>query len=629
MIEHAWLIVFGLSLLGGILSGIPVMLVLAGVPVLLAFIAAPFGGFDLGYLQAYPQRAFGVMSNSLLLAVPLFVLMGILLEKSRVAERMLMQVGRLLGGSPRALVAAVLLISTLIAASTGIIGATIVMLGLISLPAMRRVGVPDGTASGLICAAGTLGQIIPPSIVLILLGDQVANAYLDAQQRAGNFAPDAVTIGDLFAGALIPGLVLVALYGLYVVGLLWKHEASARSEPAPESKLSDVLREIVPPILLILAVLGSVLAGVATPTEAAAIGVAGTILITAARVRAAGDEEVLPGVVSEEALTARLTPAWLRIAMSVTAVVAFAAGGGRRCGRRSGGDVPAGLARFRRTGRRAGAAHLLAAERAAGRGGWWPRRDSTLTLRHATLGHVQTIGPEHHDHGHFRRGGCGGGSFRLAGRARRHARAVPRPVPDRRADLRRKPGGLYPPAAGQRPLRAGRLAARQARGDRRCGSGRAQRAACALRGHRLRHIAGGDAFCRVLRRTGRRARRPALRSEIRHAVLAARQDPPAHPGKLARRPPRPGGQHRLRPEIRHGRAARAQHLEDADRGGQDRRYRRGSPARADGGGGDALHAHEGERFRSVRGGCRPEGSAWRQPSFRPLAPQSRRAAQRL
>ncbi|WP_172327820.1 TRAP transporter large permease subunit [Mangrovicoccus sp. HB161399] len=323
MIEHAWLIVFGLSLLGGILSGIPVMLVLAGVPVLLAFIAAPFGGFDLSYLKAYPQRAFGVMSNSLLLAVPLFVLMGILLEKSRVAERMLMQVGRLLGGSPRALVAAVLLISTLIAASTGIIGATIVMLGLISLPAMRRVGVPDGTASGLICAAGTLGQIIPPSIVLILLGDQVANAYLDAQQRAGNFAPDAVTVGDLFAGALIPGLLLVGLYGIYVVGLLWKHEAPASAEALPKSSLGDVLREIVPPILLILSVLGSVLAGVATPTEAAAIGVAGTILITAARVRAAGGEEVLPGVVPEEALTARLTPAWLRIAMSLTAAVAF------------------------------------------------------------------------------------------------------------------------------------------------------------------------------------------------------------------------------------------------------------------------------------------------------------------
>ncbi|MBE3638923.1 TRAP transporter large permease [Mangrovicoccus algicola] len=323
MIEHAWLIVFGISLLAGILSGIPVMLVLGGIPILLAFIAAPFGGFDLGYLQAYPQRAFGVMSNSLLLAVPLFVMMGVLLEKSRVAERMLMQVGRLLGGSPRALVAAVLLISTLIAASTGIIGATIVMLGLISLPAMRRVGVPDGTASGLICAAGTLGQIIPPSIVLILLGDQVANAYLDAQQRAGNFAPDAVTVGDLFAGALIPGLLLVGLYGIYVVGILWKHETPASAEPLPESRLSDVLREIVPPILLILSVLGSVLAGVATPTEAAAIGVAGTILITAARVRAAGNEEVMPGVVSEEALTARLTPAWLRLAMSLTAAVAF------------------------------------------------------------------------------------------------------------------------------------------------------------------------------------------------------------------------------------------------------------------------------------------------------------------
>ena len=322
MIEHGWLILLGLTILAGILSGIPVMLILAGVPVALAYLAAAMGAFDLGYLHAFPQRAYGVMQNSLLIAVPLFVMMGILLEKSRVAERMLMQVSQLLGGSPRALVAAVLLISTLIAASTGIIGATIVMLGLISLPAMRRVGVPDGTASGLICAAGTLGQIIPPSIVLILLGDQVANAYLEAQQRAGNFAPDAVTVGDLFAGALIPGLLLVGLYAVYVIGRLWRTEAPAGTRP-PKSSLADALRETVPPILLILSVLGSVLAGVATPTEAAAIGVAGTLLITAARLRAAGDPEVAPGVVAEAALTQRLTPLWLRVAMSVTAAVGF------------------------------------------------------------------------------------------------------------------------------------------------------------------------------------------------------------------------------------------------------------------------------------------------------------------
>lgn len=324
MIEHFWLIVLGLSLLSGILSGIPVMLILAGVPVVVAYIAAAFGAFDLSFLQAYPQRAYGVMQNSLLVAVPLFVLMGVLLERSRVAERMLLQVGQLLGGSPRALAIAVLMISTLIAASTGIIGATIVMLGMISLPAMRRVGVPDGTASGLICAAGTLGQIIPPSIVLILLGDQVANAYLDAQQRAGNFAPDAVTVGDLFAGALVPGLLLVSLYGMYVAFRLRRVEPLAEVKPEAQSNVSDVLREIMPPILLILAVLGSILAGVATPTEAAAIGVAGTLLITAARVRSASNEDELPTGGHPGEVHERQTPAWLRHAMTATGMVGFA-----------------------------------------------------------------------------------------------------------------------------------------------------------------------------------------------------------------------------------------------------------------------------------------------------------------
>ncbi len=323
MVEHIWLIILGLSLLGGILSGVPVMLALSGVPVLVAFLAAGFGAFDLSFLQAYPQRAYGVMQNSLLLAVPLFVLMGVLLERSQVAERTLMQVGRLLGGSPRALALSVLLISTLIAASTGIIGATIVMLGMISLPAMRRVGVPDGTASGLICAAGTLGQIIPPSIVLILLGDQVSNAYLDAQQRAGNFAPDAVTVGDLFAGALLPGLVLVGLYGIYVSIRLARTPALVKDK-TPDISIWDLAREVLPPILLILAVLGSILAGVATPTEAAAIGVAGTLLITASRVGSAPDKEALPGAPSQPALDLGHAPGWLRHVTTVTALAGFA-----------------------------------------------------------------------------------------------------------------------------------------------------------------------------------------------------------------------------------------------------------------------------------------------------------------
>ncbi|MCR9087876.1 MAG: TRAP transporter large permease subunit [Rhodobacteraceae bacterium] len=279
MVENLWLITLGVALLGGILSGLPVMMVLAGVPVAVAALAASAGAFDLVFLQAYPQRIFGVMGNGLLIAVPLFVLMGTLLERSRLAERMLLSAAEAMGGSGRALALSVLLVSTLIAASTGIIGATIVMLGLISLPALLQANVPERLASGLVCAAGTLGQIIPPSIVLILLGDQISNAYLDAQQSAGNFAPDPVTIGDLFAGALLPGAMLVGFYALWVI---WRLPATPRA-PTDRGTASTMklVADIVPPVLLIVAVLGAILAGVATPTEAAAVGAAGALLLTA------------------------------------------------------------------------------------------------------------------------------------------------------------------------------------------------------------------------------------------------------------------------------------------------------------------------------------------------------------
>ncbi|MEM8956629.1 MAG: TRAP transporter large permease subunit [Pseudomonadota bacterium] len=278
MAENLWLITLCVALLGGILSGLPVMLVLAGVPVAVAALAASMGAFDLVFLQAYPQRVFGVMGNGLLIAVPLFVLMGTLLERSRLAERMLLSAAAAMGGSGRALALSVLLVSTLVAASTGIIGATIVMLGLISLPALLQAAVPARLASGLVCAAGTLGQIIPPSIVLVLLGDQISNAYLDAQQAAGNFAPDPVTIGDLFAGALVPGAMLVGLYALWVV---WMLPGAPVTRGGGRGSALRLLTDILPPVLLIVAVLGAILAGVATPTEAAAVGVAGALLLTA------------------------------------------------------------------------------------------------------------------------------------------------------------------------------------------------------------------------------------------------------------------------------------------------------------------------------------------------------------
>ncbi|MEM1400962.1 MAG: TRAP transporter large permease subunit, partial [Pseudomonadota bacterium] len=202
--------------------------------------------------------------------------------------RMLVNLAAVLGGSKSMLALSVIIVATLIAASTGIIGATIVMLGLIALPALLNAGVPRRMASGLVCASGTLGQIIPPSIVLILLGDQISNAYIEAQRAAGNFAPDPVSVGDLFAGALLPGLVLVALYSIYVVGRLSFASEPISDQPVMESQVPMVdgsvwqlLKDALPPILLIIAVLGSILMGVATPTEAAAVGVCGALLLAA------------------------------------------------------------------------------------------------------------------------------------------------------------------------------------------------------------------------------------------------------------------------------------------------------------------------------------------------------------
>jgi len=279
-----WLIVMALAVFACILSGVPVLLAIAGAPTLIALLAAVSGDFDLVYFQAVPQRIFGIMSNPLLLAVPLFVFMGLILEKSSQAERMLKSLTAALGGHQAALALSVVLVSALIAASTGIIGATIVMLGTITLPALLSAGVNKHMSSGLICASGTLGQIIPPSIVLILLGDQVSNAYFEAQQEAGNFAPDPVTVGDLFAGALLPGLLLVALYGAYVLLRLGRSEKRERLESEGEGETVSVLTligNIAPTLGLIVAVLGSILVGIATPTEAASVGAAGSILIAA------------------------------------------------------------------------------------------------------------------------------------------------------------------------------------------------------------------------------------------------------------------------------------------------------------------------------------------------------------
>jgi tripartite ATP-independent transporter DctM subunit len=278
MVHEGYLVFLVVALFAGILSGIPAMLAIAGVPLVTALFAGVTGHFDLGFLNFYPARVWGVMTNSLLMAVPLFVLMGVLLERSGLAERMLAVLSRMLGGSPRGIALSVLAFSTLIAASTGIIGATVVMLVLISLPSMLEAGIKPRVASGLICASGTLGQIIPPSILLVLLGDQIGNAYLEAQQKVGNFAIMPVSVGDMFAGAMLPGLLLVALYAGYIALVLRPVKSAVKPlrEPVP---VTEVLFTFLPPILLILAVLGSILAGVATTTEAAGLGAVGALFL--------------------------------------------------------------------------------------------------------------------------------------------------------------------------------------------------------------------------------------------------------------------------------------------------------------------------------------------------------------
>ena len=279
--QEIFLAAMFLGLFAGILSGIPAMLAIAGVPLMTAIVGHLFGVFDLSFLSFFPARVWGIMSNSLLMAVPLFVLMGVLLERARLAENMLSVLARMMGGSPRGMGLSVLLFSAMIAAATGIIGATVVMLVLVGLKPMLDAGISKRSASGLICASGTLGQIIPPSILLVLLGDQIGNTYLEAQQKAGNFAPLPVSVGDLFAGALVPGLVLVALYAAWLFFSL-RPARDAPPPPKPERvSRREVMTTFLPPALLILAVLGSILGGVATATEAAGLGAIGALLLAA------------------------------------------------------------------------------------------------------------------------------------------------------------------------------------------------------------------------------------------------------------------------------------------------------------------------------------------------------------
>ncbi len=269
-----------------LLFGFPVSFSLAGTALLFAGIGALTGTFDASFLEAIPNRIYGTMINETLIAVPLFVFMGIMLERSQVAEQLLETMALLFGPLRSGLGISVMVVGMLLAASTGIVGATVVTMGLLSLPTMLKRGYDPRVATGAICASGTLGQIIPPSIVLVLLGDVMSSAYQQAQLNMGIYAPDTVSVGDLFAGALIPGIMLVGFYIIYLIFLAVIRPGKVPAIPLEERNLINrkellirAAKVLLPPLFLIFAVLGSILGGFATPTEAASVGAVGSILL--------------------------------------------------------------------------------------------------------------------------------------------------------------------------------------------------------------------------------------------------------------------------------------------------------------------------------------------------------------
>ncbi|MGD7036898.1 TRAP transporter large permease [Methylotuvimicrobium buryatense] len=270
-----------------LLSGFPVAFALSGTALAFAGLGLLLGNFDIAFLNALPNRLYGIIGNETLIAVPLFVFMGVMLERSRIAESLLEAMTDLFGTLRGGLGIAVTLVGMLMAASTGIVGATVVTMGLLSLPTMLRKNYDPAVACGTICASGTLGQMIPPSIVLVLLGDIISTAYQQAQLDMGVFAPESISVGDLFAGALLPGLGLVAMYLVYIALLAWLRpnlmpaaEQNARLEPGFYRSL---LFSLAPPLILILSVLGSIIGGLATPTEAASVGAFGAIILAFAK----------------------------------------------------------------------------------------------------------------------------------------------------------------------------------------------------------------------------------------------------------------------------------------------------------------------------------------------------------
>jgi tripartite ATP-independent transporter DctM subunit len=269
-----------------LLLGYPVAFSLAGTALAFSVIGEMNGSFDSAFLEALPNRLYGIIGNQILMAVPLFVFMGVMLERSKIADELLTTMSRLFGSLRGGMGISVIIVGMLLAASTGIVGATVVTMGLLSLPTMLKHGYDPKISTGLICASGTLGQIIPPSIVLVLLGDVLSNAYQQAQLDMGIFSPETISVSDLFIGALIPGLILVSLYILYIVAIaIFDKDAMPATANIDNvyanHLLHDVVKSLLPPLALIFSVLGSIIGGLATPTEAAAIGAVGAIVLAA------------------------------------------------------------------------------------------------------------------------------------------------------------------------------------------------------------------------------------------------------------------------------------------------------------------------------------------------------------
>ncbi len=288
MSAELWPLAMFLGVCLVLMLGYPVAFSLGGTALLFAFAGEQLDVFDSAFLEAIPNRLYGIMTNETLIAVPLFVFMGVMLERSRVAENLLDTMASLFGRLRGGLGISVTLVGMLLAASTGIVGATVVTMGLLSLPTMLKRGYDPALSTGIICASGTLGQIIPPSIILVLLGDVLSAAYQQAQLDMGIFSPETVSVGDLFVGAIIPGLLLVLFYLIYVAVIAWlkPEKAPAAEDLGIESRgdfLLRIVKVLVPPLLLIVAVLGSILGGFATPTEAAAVGALGAMLLAASR----------------------------------------------------------------------------------------------------------------------------------------------------------------------------------------------------------------------------------------------------------------------------------------------------------------------------------------------------------